>query len=109
MKPRVATFVAALCITLYSSSAPSAQSSALTRDDRELFRWFDGLGYTPDLSDKPLVAIETGFFTLGDGTERVPQRLLGFLLSESALDFVVHLTTATEARYVRSAATRDTG
>lgn len=109
MKPHVATLVAVLCVAFCALQAPSAQSPALTRDDRDLFKWFDGLGYTPDLTDKTLVAIETGFFTLGDGTERVPQRLLGFLLSESAQDFVVHLTTATEARYLRSGPTTEMG
>ena len=101
--------VAVLCVTFCTSPGQSAQGTALTRDDREMFKWFDGLGYTPDLSDKTLVAVETGFFTIGDGTERVPQRLLGFLLSESAENFVVHLTTATDARYVRSAPTSDLG
>jgi hypothetical protein len=109
MKQRAAAFLAMLCITFSTALEPSAQSSALTRDDRDLFKWFDGLGYTPDLTDKTLVAVETGFFTLGDGTTRVPQRLLGFLLSESAQDFVVHLTTATDARYVRSGPTSNTG
>lgn len=109
MKPRAAALFAVLCITIGAASAPYAQNSGLTRDDRDLFRWFDALGYTPDLTGKTLVAVETGFFTLGDGTERVPQRLLGFLLSESEADFVVHLTTASDARYVRSAATADTG
>ena len=109
MKPCVATIVAGLCITFCTSSGPSAQGAALTKDDRDLFKWFDGLGYTPDLTDKTLVAIETGFFTLGDGTERVPQRLLGFLLSETADDFVVHLTTATDARYIRSGPTSNMG
>jgi hypothetical protein len=109
MTPRVATLVAVLCIAVSTVSGPSAQSAALTRDDRDLFKWFDGLGYTPDLTDKTLVAIETGFFTLGDGTERVPQRLLGFLLSESAGNFVVHLTTATDAQYIRSGPTSNMG
>ena len=109
MKPRAAAIVAVLCITVSMVPAPSAQTSPLTRDDRDLFKWFDGLGYTPDLTDKALVAIETGFFTLGDGTDRVPQRLLGFLLSESAEGFVVHLTTATDARYVRSGPTSSMG
>jgi len=109
MKPCAATLLAVLCITFSTVPAPSAQSAGLTRDDRDLFKWFDGLGYTPDLTDKTLVAIETGFFTLGDGTERVPQRLLGFLLSESAADFVVHLTTAADARYARSGPTSNMG
>ena len=109
MNPCAAAVLAVLCITFSTGHAPSVQSSALTRDDRDLFRWFDGLGYTPDLTDKTLVAVETGLFTLGDGTQRVPQRLLGFLLSESAADFVVHLTTATDAKYIRSAATADSG
>jgi len=109
MTSRAAALVAVLCITFSTAPAPSAQTSALTRDDRDLFRWFDSLGYTPDLTEKSLVAVETGLFTLGDGTERVPQRLLGFLLSESAGDFVVHLTTASDARYLRSAATADSG
>ena len=109
MKPCAAALLAVLFITFSTSPAPSAQSAALTRDDRDLFKWFDGLGYTPDLSDKTLVAVETGFFTIGDATERVPQRLLGFLLSESAENFVVHLTTATDARYIRSGPTIDLG
>jgi hypothetical protein len=109
MKSRSATLVAVFWIALCTTPMLSAQGSALTRDDRELFKWFDGLGYTPDLADKTLVAIETGFFTLGDGTQRVPQRLLGFLLSDSAEAFVVHLTTATDARYVRTGPTSTTG
>jgi len=109
MKPRVASLAALLCITVCTLQGPSAQATGLTRDDRELFKWFDGLGYTPDLADKTLVAIETGFWTLGDGTARVPQRLLGFLLSETAQDFVVHLTTATDARFIRSGPTTSTG
>jgi hypothetical protein len=109
MKPRVAALVAVLCITFSMVPTPSAQSAGLTRDDRDLFKWFDGLGYTPDLTDKTLVAIETGFFTLGDGTDRVPQRLLGFLISESADNFIVHLTTAADARYIRSGPTSNMG
>ena len=84
MRARAAMLVAVLCVTFCTWTGPYAQGTGLTRDDRDLFKWFDGLGYTPDLTDKTLVAIETGFFTLGDGTERVPQRLIGFLLSESA-------------------------
>lgn len=109
MRAAAARVVVLLCAIFGASASSSSQTAVLTREDRDLFKWFDGLGYTPDLTDKPLVAIETGFFTLGDGTERVPQRLLGFLLSESPDAFVVHLTTATDARYVRSAPTASTG
>ena len=93
--------VAGICLLWLS--APAAQG-ALTREDRELFKWFDSLGYTPDLSDKPLVMVSTGDWT-AQGTavlERVPERRLGFLLSERGDAFVVHLTSAINAQFVRS-------
>jgi len=108
MTPPAATLVALLCVFCTSPTALS-QTSPLTRDDRDLFKWFDSLGYSPGLADKPLVAVETGLWTGGTGTNLLPQRLLGFLLSEAGDEFVVHLTTATDARYVRRPASGRAG
>ena len=108
MRRCAAAVVALLCVLCTSLSGLS-QTSPLTRDDRDVFKWFDSLGYSPDLADKPLVAVETGFWTGGTGTSLIPQRLLGFLLSETGDEFVVHLTTATDARYVRRPASGQTG
>lgn len=105
--PAVLRLLSLVAVLATVSWPMDAQNAALTRDDRELFKWFDSLGYTPDLADKPLVVIDTGLWTIEGGADRVPERRLGFLLSETAEEFTVHLTSATEARYRRRPATAD--